>query len=139
MITPPAYADGTRLTEWLEDSDYEAPGNPGRILARASEVITDHIFGQYEIDSGTGLPTDTDLVDVLGYATCAQVEQWLEVGEENDIAGFPDGTAMALGAGAVTHLPAVLAPRAARILRRAGLAPVAPGGDTPQLLTVELV
>jgi hypothetical protein len=146
-VPSPAYADGPALTDWLADSDYEVPASPDRILARASDVITDHVFGQYLIDSATGLPTDDDpdvaaaLVTAFERATCAQVEQWLEVGEENDIAGFPDGTTMALGAGATTHMPAVLAPRAARILRFVGLAPAAPSTDegTHQLLTVELV
>jgi len=133
------YADEDALAAWLEGTPYEVPENPGRVLVRASEVIADWTIGQVLLD-GEGIAVDPNDRAALTDATCAQVEQWCEVGEENDIAGYPDGTTMALGAGAVTHLPPVLAPRAARILRRAGVTVVQPGAATTTApLTVELV
>lgn len=121
LLQPP-YATGDQLTDWLAGGDYadQVPDDPSRLLVRATDVIRDNTMGQVLIDPDTGLAADPDMADVLARATCAQVEQWFEVGEENDIAGYPAGTNLALGAGAVTALPMVLAPRAARILRLAG-------------------
>lgn len=91
-----------------------------RVLTRASEVIADHVTTGYYTD-GTGAPTDTDVAAALRDATCAQVEQWVEVGEENDIAGYPTDTFLSGGGISTNRLPPVLAPRARRILRNAGL------------------
>lgn len=107
MIPTPPYATPEQLTSWLEGGEYDPPESPERILQRASEVVDDWTFGTYERDSLSGLPIDADLLGPLMSATCAQVEAWLEVGEENDIATYEPGV--------------VLAPRARRILSRAGL------------------
>jgi hypothetical protein len=87
---------------------------------RATEVIADHITTGYSI-TDVGDPSDPVIAEILRDACCAQVEQWLEVGEENDIAGYPRTTAMGIGGMNVAALPSVLAPRARRILRRGGL------------------
>lgn len=73
----------------------------------------------------TGLPTDPDVAAVLRYATCAQVEQWAEVGEHNDVDGLA-GTQSGAGGWTGQRAPA-LAPRAARLLLTAGLLTVPDG------------
>lgn len=122
------YATEADLTAWLEGGDYATvvPEDPTRILARAWEVIDDHTLGAYERAALTGLATDPVVVEALTSAQCAQVEQWLEVGEENDVAGFPKDTFMSGGV-SVNRQPDELAPRAARILRRCRTT-IAPNG-----------
>lgn len=124
MAWPPvAFADEEALAAWLLGGDYEAQTPEGeaadRILARASERINCASSGAYEVDELTELPETVVLV-ALEQATCAQVEQWLEVGEENDISGYPGDTYMSAGV-SVNRQPSKLAPRAAMILSRLGL------------------
>lgn len=119
------YATEEQLAEWLLGGAYEDETPTGeaaeRVLARASELIGACSFGMYEIDSVTGLPVVASVISSLRDATCAQVEQWLEVGEENDIAGWNRRKSMSFGSVSVQELPAVLAPRAARILASEGI------------------
>lgn len=116
------YAVEADLAEWLTGSDYPAPTGDAatRVLTRASEVIRDHVTGWYDTDD-TGTPTDAAVTAALTDATCAQVEQWAEVGEELDVAGYPQETGVSAGSLSINRLPAALAPRAARLLRQAGL------------------
>ena len=136
-----AWATLSNLEAFLEGGEYadQIPteaGEAARLLTRASEVIDDHTFGTYERDSLTGAPVSPTHLAALRDATCAQAEQWFEVGEANDIAGYPPETYMTAGV-SVNRQPALLAPRAARILRRAGLlSQTAPGAG---LSTVELI
>lgn len=105
---------------WLSPDQLETIGDDAdRLLMRASEVIAEHVTTGYWLNSD-GDPGDAHVRVALADATCAQVEQWLEVGEENDIAGYSRATAMSVGI-SVSSLPAVLAPRARRILRQTGL------------------
>lgn len=106
---------------WLSDDQLALiAGDEERILMRATEVIADATTTGYYVD-GDGNATDSDVIAALRDATCAQCEQWLEVGEENDIAGYSRASTMSVGGVNVSSLPAILAPRARRILRLAGL------------------
>lgn len=87
-----------------------------RLLLRASELIDGAVRQPYDTDDD-GLATDSDVAAALRDATCAQVEQWVEVDEANAIDGLA-GTQRALGGG--VRAPE-LAPRARRILLNAGL------------------
>lgn len=113
------FATEDQLGDWLAGGDYAdlAPTSEAadRVLARASELIGACTAGTYDT------PADADTAAALADATCAQVEQWFEVGEENDIAGWNRRKSMTFGTVTVAELPAVLAPRAARILAAAGL------------------
>lgn len=91
-----------------------APADADRMLARASDVITAACLAVYSIDS-------TDTAAALRDATCAQVEQWLSIGETNDIDGLPSDTYSAAGGASMNRQPNRLAPRALRHLRMAGL------------------
>lgn len=111
------------LTAWLPaDGTITVPTGPEaeRLILRASETVAEHATVGWTVDT-LGDPDVTEVREALRDATCAQVEQWLEVGEENDIAGYPRGTAMGMGSMNLSRLPSILAPRAKRILRTAGL------------------
>lgn len=120
-----SFATAADLTAWLLGGDYEdqtPTGQPAeRLLARATERIHWASYGTYLIDTLTGMPVDVAVAQALRDATCAQVEQWFEVGEENDIAGYPGETSMSAGAVSMTRQAAQLAPRAARILLDQGI------------------
>ena len=114
----PAYATTEELTTYL-DGSVPVPSDSDRLLQEASALIDYWAFGTFEIDSGTELPTDADVAEALRDATCAQVRQWIEVGEENDIDGLA-GTEVSLGSYSGPRAPE-LAPRAKRYLKLAGL------------------
>lgn len=107
------------------------PTDTERLLLRASELIDDYIrTAIYDVDTD-GEPTDADDIAALRDATCAQVEFWRDSDEEDDILGPVQGLILGpmqvqFGAGATRTAPLYLAPRAARILRKAGLYNSAP-------------
>lgn len=104
----------------------DAPEDFDRLLERASELIDDYLrTAVYDVDDD-GAPTDDDVIAALRDATCAQVEFWLAGDEEDDILGPVQGFSLGgmqvqYGAGPTRTLPYYLAPRAARLLRNAGL------------------
>lgn len=112
----------TGQVPWLSAAHLEQLGDDvERVLQRASEVVAEAATAGYLADLD-GAPVHTWDADALRDATCAQVEQWLEVGEENDIAGYSRGTSIGVAGGLnLSALPSILAPRARRILRAAGL------------------
>lgn len=118
-----AYADTTALEEFTGAA---APDGADRLLARASELVDDRVRCTFDVDTTTSLPTDPDIATALEQAVCAQVEYWVEVGEEHDVEGL-SGVGIAVGALRLDELPPELAPRARRILRTAGVLD-APGG-----------
>lgn len=122
-MTTVAYADATALEEF---TGTDAPEGAARLLARASELLDDRVRRTFTVDDDTDLPTDTDIAAALSDAACAQVEYWVEVGEEHDVEGL-SGVGIAVGTLRLDQLPPELAPRARRILRTAGLLD-APGG-----------
>jgi hypothetical protein len=91
-----------------------------RVLRRASEVIDSFVTAWFAVDDTTGIPTDETTADAVRDACCAQVEFWLEVGEEHDLTGLA-GTSAGVGSLRVDRLPPTLAPRALRALNAAGL------------------
>lgn len=117
-----AYADADALTAYLGTS---APADADRLLERASELLDDKVRAAFDVDDDTDLPTDADVATALEQAACAQVEFWLEVGEEHDTAGEAH-VGIAVGNLRVDSLPPEVAPRARRILRHAGLLNAAP-------------
>lgn len=96
------------------------PDDAERLLARASLLVDRAVRQPYRVDDD-GVAVDAAVLEALRTAACAQVEQWLEVGEENAVDGLA-GTDRALGSG--VRAPE-LAPRALSVLLGAGL--VQPG------------
>lgn len=123
------YAAEADLTAWLAGGDHASLAPTGaaatRILTRAWETVEEHLAGYYVVDAA-GLATDAAIVTALKNAQCAQVEQWLEVGEESDIAGYSG--VVSAGGGVSAEAPPELAPRARRILNKAGLLSGSPLG-----------
>jgi hypothetical protein len=102
------------------------PEDLDRLLTRASEVLDDYCrTAVYDTDTDD-LPTDADIIAAFRDACCAQVEFWMAGDEEDDVLGPLQGVVLGAlqvqyGAGDNRTAPMYLAPRAARILRNAGL------------------
>lgn len=90
-----------------------------RQLERASEDVDYWTTTPYELDEDTGLAADIDIAAALAKATCAVVEQWLDVDEANSIDGRARTQSSVNGASG-TRAPSQ-APRALHILNVAGL------------------
>lgn len=106
--------------EYAAFADGATPDDLPRLIDRAGEVIDDFTrTAVYAVDSD-GLPTGAIEIAAFRDATCAQVEFWLAGDEEDDVLG--PVTDLTIGSVKATpQTPLVLAPRAARILRSAGL------------------
>lgn len=113
-----AYATEAELAAFLSDGTTVVDAS--RLLARASELLDERITAPFDVDADTALPTDTTVASALSGACCAQVEFWLEVGEEHDVSGLANRGA-AVGHLRLDSLPPELAPRARRILSSVGL------------------
>jgi len=96
------------------------PDDLPRLIDRAGEVVDDFTrTAVYEHDTD-GFPTEAEDIAVFRDATCAQVEFWLAGDEEDDVLG-PLSDLTIGNVKAMPAAPLVLAPRAGRILRAAGL------------------
>jgi hypothetical protein len=120
------YATRAQLADFMTVAEGTLPPDADRLLQRAAELVQDStVTAVYDTDS-SGLPTLPAAVTAFMGATCAQVEFWLDGDEEDDILGPLQGMSAGsqqqqYGAGANRATPMYLAPRAARILRLAGL------------------
>ena len=133
------YATQAQLAAYL-GTEYGTPSDPEatRLLTRASELINEVTLGKsqrawdgtiYQYAYSGYLPpspyavppyTQAEYQQALALAACAQVEFWLEVGEEHDIAGLRGG----LTAGKIlniSQLPDRLGPRCKRAIRQVHL------------------
>jgi len=117
-----AYATSTDLTAY---TGAPAPADADRQLQRASDLVDSVVCATFSVD-GAGLPTLPAILAALRDATCAQVEQWSEVGEVNAVDGLA-GTSMNIGGYQGVRAPEV-APRTLEILAGAGL--LSPAGST---------
>lgn len=106
-----AYATKDELATYLGVGLIGLPNDADRLLERASEYMDEVTLEQIDLD-------DANHVDAARKATCAQVEFWLQTGEEHDILGVTGE----VQAGSTRHtLPDRLAKRAKQYLRLAGL------------------
>lgn len=112
-----SYADRAALAAYVvELRTVPADAEATRLLERASELIDDRTLGRAALlEAGV----DDDALALVGKAACAQVEFWLEFGEDHGIVGLRGG--IGIGALNVEQLPQELAPRARRHLRAAGV------------------
>ena len=124
-----AYATVSDLQTFLGQTapDPVAADQATRMLERASELIADCTRTAFYATDVNGMPTAADDIAAFRDSTCAQVEFWLASDEEDDILGPVDNVALgslkvALSSFAGGRVaPMYIAPRAARILRVAGL------------------
>lgn len=127
-----AYATTAQLADWVGDSqDLPADPEQTRLLDRASTLVDSLLIeAVYDVDAD-GNPTSTDVADALADATCAQVEHWLESGDELGASGSWDQVAIGsvrLGRGSSQGSGGATAPAAApRTTRRLQLAGLLPG------------
>ena len=112
--TPTAYATVQEYAVYAESDDERITA---RIMTRASELIDDYTRTAIYDTDDDGFPTDTDVETAFKEATCAQVEFWMAGDEEDDVLGAPDLVALS----GLSAKGRTLAPRAARLLRNAGL------------------
>ncbi|MFJ4585321.1 hypothetical protein [Streptomyces echinatus] len=121
------YATPEQLAAW---TGQPAPADAERLLARAGEDVDSALLtAVYPVDDD-GDPLDTEIQAALRDATCAQVEYQLAGGDDGTgAAGQWDsvsiGPVSLSGRSSRTSATTgvELAPRADRILRRAGLTP----------------
>ena len=109
-----AYATTTELAEYLGVQESDLPDDAERLLERASEMIDYYTLNRID---------ETEDAEVAKKATMAQVEQWLEMGDEGiiKIQGLTIGPFQAqFGAGDNRTIPE-LASRARRFLFLEGL------------------
>ncbi|GGW67940.1 hypothetical protein [Streptomyces griseoloalbus] len=121
------YATPEQYTAW---TGQQPPADIDRLLARASEDVDSALTTAVYVTDALGMPTEPAIVQALADATCAQVEYQRATGD--------DGTGAAGRWGSVSLGPVSLgdrrdgpaaagdvdmAPRAHRVLRRAGLLP----------------
>lgn len=107
-----------------------------RILTSASKTIERATKSAIYATDGNGYPTDAAVRQAFADATCAQVEWWLETGDETGSAGQYQNVSigsvsLARGSGAVPGQQ--LAPKAATELDGAGVLP----GSVVQIQTWE--
>ncbi len=114
MPTVP-FASRADLASWL---GADAPAQAERLLERAAELLDERVTVPFDVDTATQLPTDADVAAALRDASCAQVEYWLELGEEVDIIGQRGRIVVS---GFQGEAPGRLAPRAKTILARESL------------------
>lgn len=112
-----AHATVAQLANWLPPG-VPTPDDAERLLERASTLVDQAVLAGYDVDD-EGTPTDQGVAAVLADATCAQVEQWLEVDEANDIDGLA-GTHISV-TGYSGMRASRWAPRMIDILRTSGL------------------
>lgn len=141
---PPAgiriYATTAQLAAWL---DSPPPEGAARLLRRASRRVDELLrTACYTVDA-QGMPTDPAVAAAMADATCAQVEWWGEIGDDQGsgavsaLAGaqigsvrLPSGAGAAGSGGGIPNI----APDAVSALRAAGLlghGPKIPGGYAP--------
>lgn len=120
-MTVQQYATSDDLEAYLADSGYTVPAEPTRILLRASEVVaeatqwmSERVF--FTVDDDHPATANTN---ALRDATCAQVEFWLEVGEEHDVQN--SGGSTTISKVQISRQPPKLGLRAYRHLMQVGL------------------
>lgn len=106
------YATLANVADWTGTDVGSLPSDASRLILRASELI-DHVTGD-KIDV-----SDTSMMAAACSAACAQVEFWIRGGEGPDFRGI-------ITSGSMVNIMQVggdeiIAPRARRMLMRAGL------------------
>lgn len=113
------YATASDLEDYLRA---DPPADADRLLERASELLDAEVLltAWYDVDDSL-MPTNALVIAAFARATCAQVEFWGEVGEQNDTSGPIQGVTIGsasiqYGAGSNRVTPTFVAPRVYRAL-----------------------
>jgi hypothetical protein len=114
------YASTSDLEEFV-GSSYPVPADADRMLRRASELVDARTNGRAFGFWDDPLPEPLTIQqDAIRRAVCAQVEFWLETGEEYAVVGL-EGTGTTIGGLRIDKLPMRLSERARDILLPSGL------------------
>lgn len=76
-----AYASRSDLAAY---TGADAPAQAERLLERASELIDSKVIAPYTVDDDD-MPSDATQRQAFRDATCAQVEWWIETGDEKGV------------------------------------------------------
>ena len=128
----PVYATATDLNAYLGgDQAIDYGMDTARVLDRASRAVDRLVTARYTIDADRA-PTKAEVILAMQEATCATIEYWLQAGESVDVMAV--GGPISFGGLSMRSAPNRVAPRAAEILRLAGLRgePGAPGYPTSE-------
>ena len=118
----PVYATAIELDAYLgADQAIDIDADTDRVLNRASRAVDRLVTARYATDADAA-PTDDAVSLAMQEATCATVEYWLQTGEGVDVMTV-GGPISFGGAGGLSmqSAPSHVSPRAAEILRLAGL------------------
>lgn len=112
------YATAMELADYLGSP---APSGAERLLRRASALLDAHVLTPYAVTYPGGVRTvsDPDVAAALRDAACAQVEWWLETGDEKEATArfaSPSVAGISLASSGIR-----IAPRAIDHLRVGGL------------------
>lgn len=113
------YATKADLADYIGIEGTNLPVDAERLLERASELMDAATLGRIDQEN-------TNHMEAAKNATCAQVEYWIQTGEQQDVSGPIEGYSIGslqiqYGSGADRVSPTVLAPRSRRYLFLAGL------------------
>ena len=115
----PVYATSIDLGIYLgADQSVDADADTDRILNRASRAVDKLVTAWYATDADSA-PTGDDVTLAMQEATCATVEYWIQAGEGVDVMAV--GGPISFGDLSMQSAPSHVSPRAAEILRVAGL------------------
>ena len=111
-----SYASTADLASYLYVDESTLSSDVSRLLERASELVDYYTLGRIDTDN-------TNHISAAKKATCAQVEYWMNQGEDEDvkraISGYTTGKTQVQFADNGSH--SRLAPRARQVLLAAGL------------------
>ena len=111
-----AYATKSDVADYMGVQESSLPDDTDRLIDRADEII-DYLIGiEY---------TETDYTEVLKKASAAQVEYWINMGEDIDIVSLPHNFSIgsfSMGSGSSSqNSMQEYSPRTIRYLMTAGL------------------
>jgi len=104
-VIPPTLASSSDLTTY--SPTIAPPANVNQILAECTRIVLEATEGAiYDVDTLTGLATDTQIKNALRDMTCAQAAAWIKLGIDPDLGGIPTTatkTSKKIGTAAVTY------------------------------------
>lgn len=125
FVIPAALATSTDYTTWTGAA---APTNITSILRACTSLVLDATMTAfYDVDTTTGLATDTQTLTAMRNATCIQAAAWVKLGIDPDLGGVVTPTIASskkIGTASIVRDTAdVAAASAARTAALTGLVP----------------
>jgi hypothetical protein len=83
------YATAADVAAFMGITEGELPSNIAKLITDAQDLIDYITFNRLELYIVDDVIDDEDLVDPVKYATCAQIEYWINTSDASDITGAP--------------------------------------------------